>query len=84
VLVLRDANRYIGFSDHPAQSGAKPKQVVSATIVPYIHLKGWVELTIKYHDGTEFYSTSQSERGAKQQFAFQCSKGSKWDNKNGA
>lgn len=77
-MELIEPNKYEGYCKHPTEDETK-KQVVSATILPNKHsVTGWVDLIIYFSDGKRFYVSSQSVKGAKQRFAFQCQKGSKW------
>ncbi len=79
---LVDAERFEGFSKHPAADNTVRK-VKEATIKPIEYSStGWVYLEIQFNDGERFIGSSPSVRGAKQMFAFQCRKGSKWEAKN--
>lgn len=79
---LVGAEQFEGFSKHPAEDNIVRK-VKEATIKPIEHSStGWVNLEIIFNDGERFSGSSPSVRGAKQMFAFQCRKGSKWEAKN--
>ena len=78
VLSLVEPSKYSGYSKHPSADNTIRK-VRGATITPIkTSTTGWVTLEINFEDGERFSGASPSARGAKQMFAFQCSKGSIW------
>ena len=75
-MELLNPEKYKGFYTHPC----KEKTiycVVSASIKPD-HMTSCYLLSIYFENGKHFFTWSPSIKGAKQCFAFQCSKGSKW------
>lgn len=82
-LILLNPENYEGYAFHPAEDN-KIRKVEKAIIKPWILLEKQFGFSIEiYFEGSlVFSSTSDTIRGAKQQFAFQCRKGSKWVSKN--
>jgi len=77
MLELKNPETYLGHSKHPAEDPEKRK-VISAQITLTGFTSGY-DLNIHFEGGHRFYDYSETIRGAKMKFAFQCKAGSKWD-----
>lgn len=74
---LLNPEKYTGYNDHPINC-EHLHRVKRASISPCRYLSGWFDLRIEFEEGKEFFATSDTIRGLKQRFAFQCKAGSKW------